>query len=568
MVKRRTVLKNGIVLGTAGLVGLTASNTASASSHDGDGLVVNEFGAGYPGANELGEWTGDAAFDDSGVSGGALRLEYDDGGFFATNVFADVSAYDTLEITISGDAGGEEDDIDIRVGDVRDSLASLTSDSIGTSSSTLSIDLADAGVDQSSVELVRLGFWHEGSGAVEIEEIAFVGEGDGSSGGGDYEEITADDTLLDLWPDYEYGGYGDAIEIDEYFPSEISDGDGHGDHSAVNWPDDQKAAHFNVDLDAIRDGARDGSVTFGEMGDVVLDHVNQYLAEGMSRRSIAMLLPRLIMLPHDTEDPTYHQGENWFPETYGPVEATNDPDQLIQDPWPLDARSYDPDEVAIRDRAHDQLHHENMEGWTENDILDDDRYNDPDNPIHLLAEGLHPVTEEPLGGDGFTANAPMEVEARINDEGGFWYQLLQFKNLSNVPYHLNAAVVMWIGPSGQNAGNLRTGHYNNEQRPQPGWGHPQRDVIEVLHDEEKMLSAWAVRIAFHDEPYNMRTAYPNQLWSLEQGMTVPDYYEDDPDARQELVETMVNTCHVEIETDMDRNDDFLDALDMRNRMSN
>lgn len=180
------------------------------------------------------------------------------------------------------------------------------------------------------------------------------------------------------------------------------------------------------------------------------------------------MLPRLIFLPEETEELTLHNGPpNYWDEIYGPQEATNDPDTLIQDPWPPDARSYDPDEVAIRDRAHDQPQHEDQEGWTTADRLPDDRYYDDDNPIHLLGDGIHPATEEPLGGDGFTANAPMDCRATVHEESNaWWYQILEFENLSPVPYHLNAAVIMWIGPSGAN-GDLRTGHYNNEQRPQP-----------------------------------------------------------------------------------------------------
>ncbi|NGM68804.1 hypothetical protein G6M89_07240 [Natronolimnobius sp. AArcel1] len=565
MVNRRNVLKGGLAAITAGAVGMSVTGTSGAQAGS-DGMLVNEFESdSYPGTNAVDEWTNHAAFDDAALEDGALRLEYDDGGFFGSVLLTDVSAYERLELVVRGDDGGEEDDIDLRVGDVRAQLSELTDDSIGTEFDTVSIDLEEAGVSRSAVRQLRLGFWHDASGAIELEEIAFVGDGDGN-GEDPPQVVTEEMTLAEYYEDYEYGGTGDAVEIDEYFPGEL--GDGHGDHDQVNWPDEEKADYFNVDLEAIEDGARDGSVTFGEMGDVVINHVTQLEEEGVPRQAIVQLLPRLIFLPEETEELTLHNGPpNYWDEMYGPQEATNDPDTLIQDPWPPDARSYDPDEVAIRDRAHDQPQHEDQEGWTENDLLSDDRYYDDDNPIHLLGDDIHPATEEPLGGDGFTANAPMNCRATVHEESdAWWYQILEFENLSPVPYHLNAAVIMWIGPSGAN-GDLRTGHYNNEQRPQPGWGHPQRDVIEVMYDEEQQLSAYAVRIAFHDEPYNMRTAYPNQRWSLEIGMSANDHF-DDEQSREELVQTMVESCHVEVETDMDRNDDLLDALDLRNRMTN
>lgn len=563
---RRTVLKHGIVAGTAGLFGLGQIGRSGAQARETTLLerptetVVNEFETGeYPGANELGEWSNHAAFDDDDLVDGALRLEYDDGGFFQSVLFTDVSSYDALELVIRGDDGGEEEDIDLRIGDLRDRLSNLTGDSIGREFSTVRIDLS--GVGRSPVRRFRLGFWHGARGAVEIDEIALVE-------GSDDEGITAETTLSEFYPQYDDAYVPRAWT--QYLPDE-TDG-GYTDADQVNWPDAQKVDAFDVDLDAIREMVGDGSLTFGEMGTQALDHVRQYDAEGFPRQASAKLLPRLSLLPDETEELTYHnQPMNFWDETAPPVEATNDPDQLIQEPWPTDAITYKPEEVAERDRAHDQPQHEKDRDdvrWTRQDRLPDDRYYDDDNPIHQIADKVHPATGEPLGGDGFTANAPMQCEAKIHEENeGFWYQVLKFKNTSAVPYFVDAAVIMWIGPSGAN-GQLRTGHYNNEQRPQPGYGHPQRDIIEVVHDEERGLSAYAVRLAQHDEPYHMRTAYPNQYWSLEQGMTPPEGHFETAAERQELVELMRDTCHVEIETDMDRNDALLDAVDLRNRMTN
>ena len=584
MVDRRTILKSGIAIGATGFASVVAGQSA-------ESLVLNDFedASAWPGQNALGNWADAGSFENDGgeVSDGALVLEYDNGGWFASNVGQSVEDRPYLLLTVRGGDGGEEDEIELRVGGASGLLSELSDDAVGTDWSVVAVDLEAAGADLANPDSVRLDFWQGGSGTLEIDEIAFAASADGTvpDDGGDGNENGSDDDDDDRDEDEEYDGevtpettiaefYPDYQEEDvdrvltEYLPDNIDDG--YGDADQTNWPDEEKIAEFDVDVDAIREKADDGTLTFGELGTQAIDHVQGYEDEDFPRQASAKLLQRLAMLPDETEELTVHNPpQEVWDETAGPIEATNSPSQLIQDPWPPDARDYDEDEVAIRDRAHDQPQHEDQEGWTTHDNIPDDRYYNDDNPIHEAAtEKVHPATGESLGGDGFTANAPMSIETRIHVENdGYWYQILEFENTSNVPYHLNAAVIWWVGPMGGN-GNLRDGHYNNEQRPSPGHGHPQRDVIAVSHDEDAGLTAYAIRIAFHDEPYHMRTAYPNQKWSLEVGTSRPEGYFETSEERQELVETMAETCHVEIETDMDRNDDLLDALDLRNRMTN
>jgi len=77
-----------------------------------------------------------------------------------------------------------------------------------------------------------------------------------------------------------------------------------------------------------------------------------------------------------------------------------------------------------------------------------------------------------LGGDGFTANAPMAAEARMHENSGsYWNQYIVLENTSDVPYFGNGAVITWLGPSGE-AGNLSDGHWNNPHRPDSSLGHP------------------------------------------------------------------------------------------------
>jgi hypothetical protein len=360
----------------------------------------------------------------------------------------------------------------------------------------------------------------------------------------------------------------------DYLPGQTSGGHHGSDHTGPGWMSDtEKAAIYGFQIEAVRSKINDGSLKLSELGTQALGHVQRLDALGFPRNGICQLLPRLSLLGAETEPATFHKdASNPWAETSGPIAATNNPALFIQQLWPTDARTYQPSEKAERDRIHDQPIHEGNVGWTFSGQVSDSILYDKTNPVlAAIRSKLHPVTGQPLGGSGFTSNAPMEATAKMHVQNeGFWYQVLQFKNTSEVPYFLDGAVIWWVGPSGLSF-DLRNGHYNNSQRPAPGLGHPQRDIIEVVYDADKKLSAYVIRLAFHDEPYNMRTAYPNQYWSLEVG--VPSYIDGQARyttsaERQELVDLMVNNLHVELERDMDRNIDLLNALKLRNRVSN
>jgi chitodextrinase len=152
----------------------TVSATTDADDGgDDESLLVDDF-AGWPGANALGNWTGAGAFEDASLQDGAVRLAYDDAGWFATNVRQTVADFARLELDVRGDAGGEEADVQLEVGAVEGMLADLADDSITTDWSTVSVDLADAGVETAMVDDVRLNCFHGGNGAVEIDAIRFA----------------------------------------------------------------------------------------------------------------------------------------------------------------------------------------------------------------------------------------------------------------------------------------------------------------------------------------------------------------------------------------------------------
>ncbi|MFC7139676.1 cellulase family glycosylhydrolase [Halosimplex aquaticum] len=142
-----------------------------------DALVVNDYD-GDPAwsshRNDLGQWCGAGSFQNGGgeVSDGALVLEYDNGGWYQEQINQSVEDYSALILRVSGANGGEESEILFDMGGVRTLLANVTDDSVGTSASDVTVDMASAGVDRSSSSLsLRLNFWQGGSSTLEIEEV-------------------------------------------------------------------------------------------------------------------------------------------------------------------------------------------------------------------------------------------------------------------------------------------------------------------------------------------------------------------------------------------------------------
>ncbi|GAB3684659.1 hypothetical protein GCM10028857_13950 [Salinarchaeum chitinilyticum] len=593
MVHRRTIIKRSIELGALASLGTTVAAQQS-------GVLVHGFdGTNWPGANDLENWAGAGSFANGGgngeVSNGALRLEYENAGWFASNVRTDVSSTPTLNLRIRGDSGGEEDDILLDVGGVRGLLGDLADGGIGTSYSTLSVDLQAAGADLANPQSVRLNFWQGASGAVDVDSIAFGdvsdgsnGDGGGDDGGGGNDDndsdnddggdagwdvpfpdrppepdtlpdtITADTTVAELCQHFDDPYYVPRDFLD-YMPGQSTS-------------DAAKAEQFDYDATAVENHVQDGSLTLGQLGTQALPWVKQLAANDFPAHGTVKLLPRLALLPDETEDPgTHDTPTSVWSETAGPVTATNDPDQLIQDRWPTDARTYRQMGVRVRDRIHDQPQYDESREWGSSAPLPDSVYGDSSNPVlDAAANKVHPVTGDSLGGSGFTANAPMEASVEMHVVAdGYWNQYIELKNVSEVPYFQDGAVIWWLGPTGE-ASNLADGHWNNPHRPSSSLGHPQRDVIEVDHPGYHGLSAYAVRLANHDEPYHMRTIYPNQAVAMEIGTpaSVTSQYWSTAAERQALVDTMLDSLHVELETDLDRNDPILDAVDLTYRVPN
>jgi hypothetical protein len=319
------------------------------------------------------------------------------------------------------------------------------------------------------------------------------------------------------------------------------------------------------------------TITVGQLGNQAIGWARTYLAGGISNDVVCQLLPRLALLGANTEPLQWTKtSEFTWPQKAGPADAAAPASPPAQF-WGPDARDYQPVEKAQRDRCHDQpyIGGDTGNGWSFTGTPAD-RLNDTTNPIlAAIRNRTHPVTGAPLGGTGFTANVPLRAWAEIHPadpSGGFLYQALKFQNTGTLPYHLNCAVIWFVGPSSLARGPLMNGHYDNNQRPNTGLGHPQRDIIEVIYDAPQKLSAYVIRIDFHDEPVNMRVAYPGQFWGLE--TSLPGWVDGQqilttPAARQAGVDAMLRTLHVEVETSADpTNLALLNKLDLRNRVTN
>ncbi|RQG86675.1 PKD domain-containing protein [Natrarchaeobius halalkaliphilus] len=329
----------------------------------------------------------------------------------------------------------------------------------------------------------------------------------------------------------------------------------------------EDASEHGADLDAIENDAGDGSMELGALGDRGLELVKHFDDVGVARANTARLVAWLAGLAEETEPIPFNDGSGrggGLTADAGPVAATNDPSVFVQNAWPL-GEDFD-----------DVYHQSQREDWSSG--VSDDQYTNVENPIiDAAVNKVHPLTGESLG-NGFSANAPLEATAELHGDGWQFDTALIFENTTDVPLLIDGAVIWWVGPSKGGTG-LDQFSYDNAQRKNFSVGHPQRDVIEVaLPDESKPgsfegtdapLSAYGVRMAQHNNPYMYRTLYPNQKFSMTYGnVTGPDQY-DWP--REDLLEVMLDTCHVEFRDDMDdieQNTELVETLDMKNRFGN
>jgi chitodextrinase len=153
----------------------------------GDGLVVDDFNGtpAYPAAalNDLGKWTGGNCFGNGGgsgvVAGDALTLQYNNCGWFGSDVDVDVSQYTYLVVRIKGASGGEQNQFSLSLGGATKVFGDYTLDGGGHPALTstyqdIKIPMAANGISRTSPAQLALGFWYGAAGGVTIDSISFT----------------------------------------------------------------------------------------------------------------------------------------------------------------------------------------------------------------------------------------------------------------------------------------------------------------------------------------------------------------------------------------------------------
>ncbi|QGQ98780.1 DUF4832 domain-containing protein [Paenibacillus psychroresistens] len=145
----------------------------------GGGLYLDTFNnaALWPGTNSLGKWTGANSFSNGAgagvISSGALALQYNNTGWFGSDINQDISAYTTMIIRIKGAVGGEQTHINVNIGGVTKTLALFSSNTLTTSYKDIAFNLVSNGVNRVTPGNVALSFSNGFSGTVYIDEIKF-----------------------------------------------------------------------------------------------------------------------------------------------------------------------------------------------------------------------------------------------------------------------------------------------------------------------------------------------------------------------------------------------------------
>jgi chitodextrinase len=165
-----------------------ASNTLNVSTNgtSATGLVVDNFDGSpaYPSANlnDLGKWTGGNCFlNGSGsgvVGGGALTLQYNNCGWFGSDVATDVSARTYLVVRVKGATGGEQAHFSLSLGGATKTFADFTLDGgahpvLTTSYQDIRIPMTANGINRAAPGQLAMGFWFGGNSSISIDEIRF-----------------------------------------------------------------------------------------------------------------------------------------------------------------------------------------------------------------------------------------------------------------------------------------------------------------------------------------------------------------------------------------------------------
>jgi hypothetical protein len=161
--------------------------TTNAGSTTPPGLALDNFDGtpAYPGAalNDLGKWTGGNCFLNGGgngvASGGALTLQYNNCGWFGSDVNTDLSAYTYLDVRIKGASGGEQSHFNLSLGGTTKVFGDYVlggggHPAITTSYQDIKIPLTANGVSRSAPGQLAMGFWYGGNSSISIDSFSFT----------------------------------------------------------------------------------------------------------------------------------------------------------------------------------------------------------------------------------------------------------------------------------------------------------------------------------------------------------------------------------------------------------
>ncbi|MFF5076441.1 DUF4832 domain-containing protein [Actinoplanes sp. NPDC000266] len=156
--------------GWLGLGGINVGGSTPAP-----GLTVDDFSS-WNGVNDLGKWTGANSFVNGGgvSSGGALALQYNNNGWFGSDVFTDLTPYTNLVVRVKGLHGGEQNDIQLTLGGVTRKLGEFSSHPVITTGyQDIVIPLVANGINRTSPGQLSMSFWHGGNSTITIDSIGF-----------------------------------------------------------------------------------------------------------------------------------------------------------------------------------------------------------------------------------------------------------------------------------------------------------------------------------------------------------------------------------------------------------
>ncbi|MEU7871794.1 carbohydrate-binding protein [Dactylosporangium sp. NPDC049140] len=150
------------------------------------GLVLDDFDGtpAYPSSaqNDLGKWTGGNCFLNGGgngvVTGGSLVLQYNNCGWFGSDVNTDVSAYKYLVVRVKGTSGGEQSQFNLSLGGTTKVFGDYTLDggghpAITTAYQDIKIPMTANGISRTSPAQLAMGFWYGGNSAITIDSFSF-----------------------------------------------------------------------------------------------------------------------------------------------------------------------------------------------------------------------------------------------------------------------------------------------------------------------------------------------------------------------------------------------------------